>query len=196
MIGVGSSGIQAISEIAKTAGHLTVFQRTPNYATPIGNEPTDPAEEARHKADYQAIRDASRNHFLGVPYTEVQPSALAVSPEERREVFDDRWDRGGFRLFIDSFGDILFDAAANDTVSDYIRERIRERVTDPAKAELLTPRDYPSTTATPSTWSTSRPTRSPGSPRAGSSSPTAPSTNSTASSWPPASTPAPGPCSR
>jgi cyclohexanone monooxygenase len=149
VIGVGSSGIQAISELAKSAGHLTVFQRTPNYATPIGNEPTDPAEEARNKAHYRAIRDASRNHFLGVPYADVQPSALAVSPDQRRRVFDDRWNRGGFRLFIDSFADILFDKAANDTVAEYIRERIRERVTDPAKAELLAPKGYPYGTKRP-----------------------------------------------
>jgi cation diffusion facilitator CzcD-associated flavoprotein CzcO len=149
IIGVGSSGIQAVSEIAKTAGHLTVFQRTPNYATPIGNAPTDPQEEAWEKGNYAAIRAASRNHFLGVPYSDVQPSALAVTPEQRRVVFDDRWNRGGFRLFIDSFADILFDKAANDTVSEYIRERIRERVTDPAVAELLTPRDYPYGTKRP-----------------------------------------------
>ncbi|MDQ4116393.1 MAG: NAD(P)/FAD-dependent oxidoreductase, partial [Actinomycetota bacterium] len=140
IIGVGSSGIQAISEVAKTAGHLTVLQRTPNYATPIGNYPTDPAEEAAEKAAYASIREASRNHFLGVPYFEAHPSAVAATPEERRQVFDDRWDRGGFRLFIDSFGDILFDHEANDTIASYIRDRIRARVHDPATAELLAPR--------------------------------------------------------
>lgn len=149
IIGVGSSGIQAISEIAKSAGHLTVLQRTPNYATPIGNYPTDPAEEAAEKADYAALRDASRNHFLGVPYSDVRPSAVTASPEERREVFDDRWNRGGFRLFIDSFGDILFDHEANDTIAQYIRDRIHERVQDPATAELLAPRGYPYGTKRP-----------------------------------------------
>jgi len=149
IVGVGSSGIQAISEIAKTAGHLTVLQRTPNYATPIGNHPTDAEQEATEKAEYGEIRAASRNHFLGVPYGDVQPSALAVSPDQRRQVFDDRWNRGGFRLFIDSFSDILFDHDANETVAQYIRDRIRERVTDPAAAELLSPRDYPYGTKRP-----------------------------------------------
>jgi cation diffusion facilitator CzcD-associated flavoprotein CzcO len=142
IIGTGSTGIQAISEIAKTAGTLTVFQRTPNYATPIGNGPADPKETEEAKANYKAIRDASRNHFLGVPYTEAQPSALAVSAEERREVFDDRWDRGGFRLFIDSFQDILVNKEANDTVATYIRERITDRVNDPEVAKLLAPEGY------------------------------------------------------
>ncbi|MFX4286615.1 flavin-containing monooxygenase [Janibacter sp. G349] len=149
IIGTGSSGIQAISEIAKEARSLTVFQRTPNFATPIGNYATDPQEEAEEKARYGEIRDASRNHFLGVPYSDVQPSALAVSAQERRAVFDDRWERGGFRLFIDSFGDVLTDQDANDTAAEYIRSRIRERVADPATAELLCPTTYPYGTKRP-----------------------------------------------
>ncbi len=149
IIGVGSSGIQVISETAKRAGHLTVFQRTPNYATPIRNAPTDPAEEARQKADYAAIRKTSRNHVQGMNYNDRQPSAMAVSAEERRQVYDDRYNRGGFRLFVDSFADILTDKAANGTVSEYIRERIRERVKDPHTAELLVPTDYPYGTKRP-----------------------------------------------
>ncbi|MFD6859216.1 flavin-containing monooxygenase [Rhodococcus sp. NPDC060090] len=149
IIGTGSSGIQAITEIAKEAGHLTVFQRTPNYATPIGNAPTDETEMAQVKANYKELRDAARKHFLGVPYDQVQDSALEVFAHERRRVFDERWDAGGFRLFIDSFRDILFDKEANDTVSEYIRERIHERVNDPEVAKLLAPVTYPYATKRP-----------------------------------------------
>jgi cation diffusion facilitator CzcD-associated flavoprotein CzcO len=149
IIGTGSSGIQAISEIAKTAGQLTVFQRTPNYATPIVNGPADPDVVGAVKANYAHVRDASRNHFLGVPYTQVQPSALAVSAEERRRTFDERWNAGGFQLFIDSYQDILFDKKANDTIAEYIRERIHERVNDPAVADLLAPKGYPYGTKRP-----------------------------------------------
>jgi len=149
IIGTGSSGIQAISEIAKTAGHLTVFQRTPNYATPIVNGPADPDVVRAVKANYAQVRDASRNHFLGVPYTQVQPSALAVSAAERRRTFDERWNAGGFQLFIDSYQDILFDKNANDTIAEYIRERIHERVNDPAVAHLLAPKGYPYGTKRP-----------------------------------------------
>jgi cation diffusion facilitator CzcD-associated flavoprotein CzcO len=149
VIGTGSTGIQAISEISKEAAELYVFQRTPNYATPIVNAPTDPAVDAADKARYDEIREASRNHFLGVPYSDVQPSALAVSEEERRRVFDDRWNRGGFRLFIDSFQDILVDREANETAAQYIRERIFERVKDPETAAKLAPEDYPYATKRP-----------------------------------------------
>ena len=39
VIGTGSSGIQAIPEIAKEAEHVTVFQRTPQYSLPARNRP-------------------------------------------------------------------------------------------------------------------------------------------------------------
>jgi cyclohexanone monooxygenase len=79
----------------------------------------------------------------------VQPSALAVSAEERRRTFDERWNAGGFQLFIDSYQDILFDKNANDTIAEYIRERIHERVNDPAVAHLLAPKGYPYGTKRP-----------------------------------------------
>lgn len=149
VVGTGASGIQVISEIAKDAKELTVFQRTPNFATPIGNAPTDSQEESVQKARYSEIRDASRNHFLGVPYDQVQPSALAVSAEEREKVYTERWDAGGFRLFIDSFQDVLVDKEANDTAAEYIRDRIRSRVKDPEVAEMLAPKGYSYATKRP-----------------------------------------------
>ena len=62
IIGTGSTGIQAIPVIAEQAGHLSVFQRTPQYSVPQRNQPTDPEEEARIKADYAGFR--ARNNRL------------------------------------------------------------------------------------------------------------------------------------
>jgi len=149
VIGTGASGIQAITEIAKEAAHLTVFQRTPNYATPIGNAPMDPETERQVKSRYAEIRTKSRNAFLGIPYDQVQPSALAVSAEERRRVYDARYVQGGFRLFVDSFADLLFNKEANDTAAEFVRAKIRERVKDPQVADMLTPKDYPYGTKRP-----------------------------------------------
>ena len=149
IIGTGSSGIQAITEIAKQAAHLTVFQRTPNYATPLRNQPSDSGRVRAIKARYAEVREAARNTRVGIPYPEALPSALAVSPEERRRVFDECWSEGGFRFFLGTFQDILVDKAANDTISEYVREQIRQRVSDPAVAEKLTPTTYPYGTKRP-----------------------------------------------
>ena len=45
VIGTGATGVQTIQEVAKTAGHLTVFQRTPNWCAPLHNGQID-AEDA------------------------------------------------------------------------------------------------------------------------------------------------------
>jgi cation diffusion facilitator CzcD-associated flavoprotein CzcO len=39
VIGTGPTAVQLITEIAKECGHLTVFQRTPNYCAPLRNGP-------------------------------------------------------------------------------------------------------------------------------------------------------------
>jgi cation diffusion facilitator CzcD-associated flavoprotein CzcO len=149
VIGTGASGIQVIPEIAKQAAHLTVFQRTPNYATPIANAPMDDEFENEVKSNYREYRTRSRNHFLGVPYNDVQPSALAVSEDDRRRTYEERWKQGGFRLFTDSFGDLLVNKDANDTVAEFVRMKIHERVSDPKVADLLAPKDYPYGTKRP-----------------------------------------------
>ncbi len=149
VIGAGASGIQAITEIAKEAAHLTVFQRTPNFASPIGNEPLTPEAVKQVKARYKEIRTKSRNSFGGMPYDKALPSAIAATPEERRRVYDDCYWDGGFRMIFDSFQDLLFNKESNDTAAEYIRAKIRERVKDPKVAEMLTPKGYPYGTKRP-----------------------------------------------
>ncbi|MGB4767576.1 MAG: NAD(P)/FAD-dependent oxidoreductase, partial [Rugosibacter sp.] len=149
IIGAGASGIQAITEIAKEATHLTVFQRTPNFATPIGNMPMDPEVEKQVKTHYKEIRTKSRNSFGGMPYDKALPSAIAASAEERRRVYDDCYWDGGFRMIFDSFQDLLFNKESNDTAAEYVRAKIRERVKDPKVAEMLTPKGYPYGTKRP-----------------------------------------------
>jgi cyclohexanone monooxygenase len=57
-------------------------------------------------------------------------------------VYQSRWDRGGFGLWLANYNDIFFTREANDTISEWLREKIQERVDDPVTAEKLTPRDH------------------------------------------------------
>jgi len=41
VIGTGATAVQFITEVAKNVGHLTVFQRTPNFSVPARNEELD-----------------------------------------------------------------------------------------------------------------------------------------------------------
>ena len=142
VIGTGSSGIQVIQEIAASVGHLTVFQRTPNFAAPLGNAPVELAERRWNAENHVAVRADSRDRLIGAPYDRALPSALAVSADERAGVYDKYWERGGFPLIISTFADLLFSKEANDTLADYIRGRIHERVSDPTKAAMLSPTNH------------------------------------------------------
>src|SRR5438046_10676341 len=55
VIGTGATAVQAITEIAKTVGHLTVFQRTPDWCAPLHTSRIDAATQARVQATYQQI---------------------------------------------------------------------------------------------------------------------------------------------
>jgi len=149
VIGTGSTGIQAIPHIARQAKHLTVFQRTANYAVPLANALVEPEQQRWNADHWPQLRAKSRDRFMGVPFESPQPSALTVSPEERRARYDRLWNEGGFRMVASSYADILTDARANDTAADYVRARIRERIKDPKVADLLCPTDHPYATKRP-----------------------------------------------
>ncbi|MCJ8503474.1 NAD(P)/FAD-dependent oxidoreductase [Kocuria flava] len=142
VIGTGSSGIQSIPVIARQAEHLTVFQRTPNFSVPARNQPLDPQEWARIKAEYPRIREIARQTPTGLPFPPSTASALETDPAEQRKVMEEHWTLGGFRLG-QCFSDLAISKEANDVVAQYIRERIDEIVDDPQVAELLKPYDHP-----------------------------------------------------
>ena len=60
VIGTGSSGIQAIPEIAKTADHVTVFQRTPQFSLPARNRPLEKSELEAYRGDWDNLRASMR----------------------------------------------------------------------------------------------------------------------------------------
>src|SRR6202012_756010 len=55
VIGTGATGVQTIQEVAKTAGRLTVFQRTPNWCAPLHNSKIDAEEMARIRTGYREM---------------------------------------------------------------------------------------------------------------------------------------------
>ncbi len=142
VIGTGSSGIQVIPQLARDAGSLHVFQRTPNYSISGANEPLDAETVRKIKENYPALREHARRSFGGSTIPINRVSALEVSDEERIRTFEERWKMGGF-AFLAAFVDITRDERANELAAEFVRAKIRDMVTDPGVAELLTPRDYP-----------------------------------------------------
>ena len=144
VVGTGSSGVQMIPIIAKQAKHLHVFQRTANFSLPARNEPMDRTKEAKHKAEYRARRRAAFDTPFGIAgYPPPDKSALEVSAEERNAKYEQKWQEGGSISFLYSYNDLLTNKAANDTASEFVRNKIRATVKDPKTAELLCPNDHP-----------------------------------------------------
>jgi cyclohexanone monooxygenase len=144
VIGTGSSGVQSIPHIARQARQLFVFQRTANFSLPAQNGPMNPEKEARHKAEYPERRAGAVNTpFAIAGYPPPAKSALEVSEEERNATFERKWQEGGSISFLYSYTDLLTNKAANDTASDFVRNKIRQIVKDRETAEALCPNDHP-----------------------------------------------------
>ncbi|MDY7573066.1 NAD(P)/FAD-dependent oxidoreductase [Actimicrobium sp. CCI2.3] len=140
-IGTGSTGIQLAPVLAGRSQHLTIFQRTANYSIPARNRSVTPEEVDLTRKNYDDVWRRARSGTNGHPFTMSSLSAIAVTDAERRAIYQKAWERGGLR-FRASFKDILADNKANETASDFIREKIAEIVKNPELLEKLTPRDH------------------------------------------------------
>lgn len=142
VIGTGASGIQVITELGEAAGHLTVFQRTPQYVVPAQHGPIrqELAEEVQR--DYEGYWRRTLDSVTAFGFEESAISASTVSDAEREEIFERVWNSGGgFQFMFATFNDIGVSLEANQAASDFIRRKIKSIVKDPDTAELLSPKD-------------------------------------------------------
>ncbi len=142
VIGTGATGIQVIAEIADKVGELTVFQRRPNWSTPLNNSPISAEEMAEIRARYDEIFANCAASPGGFEHVPDRRGFWNLTAEERRAFWDELYTQPGFAILSGNFMEIFLDAEANREVSDYIADRIRQRVDDPELAEKLIPRDH------------------------------------------------------
>lgn len=153
IIGTGSSGVQAIPELAGQAQHLTVFQRTPVYTVPANRKRMRKAVQDEFKENYRQIRAMQQNNRGGVstfrPIKSVKPDLNRTSqprqtidikslmPEQRQQQLDQQ----GLESIL-GFADIYNDFEANEIANDLFRQNIKRRIKDPQVAEKLLPKNY------------------------------------------------------
>ena len=142
VIGTGASGVQAITEIAKTVGHLTVFQRTPNWCTPLRNSPIAPEEMADIRSRYDQIFAQCRDNWGCFIHTADPRHSTDVTEEEREAFFEKLYVMPGFAFWQGNFRDVLMDQAANDALTAFVVKKIRARVKDQKIADKLIPRNH------------------------------------------------------
>lgn len=143
VIGTGASGVQISQEWGPKAGHLTVFQRTPNLALPMGKRPLTAEEQSARKGLYHRLFEMRERSFAGFLYDFIERSTFDDTPEEREAFYQLLWDRAGFNFWLANYADLLRDGSANEEAYNFWARKVRERVTDPRKKDILAPLKMP-----------------------------------------------------
>jgi len=142
VIGTGATGVQTIQTIAREVGHLTVFQRTPNWCAPLHNGKIDAETQKTIKAGYPEMFKRCQETFACFLHTPDPRGAFEVSDQEREAFYEKLYAARGFGIWQGNFRDILIDRKANATISDFVARKIRQRVKNPDIAEKLIPRNH------------------------------------------------------
>jgi cation diffusion facilitator CzcD-associated flavoprotein CzcO len=142
VVGTGATGVQTIQEVAKTAQHLTVFQRTPNWCAPLHNSLIDDERQKEIKRTYPEIFARCRETAGAFIHKADPRGALDVSDAEREALYEKLYGEPGFGIWQANFSDLATNKLANDTLNDFLARKIRQRVKDPAVADKLIPKDH------------------------------------------------------
>ena len=144
VIGTGSSGVQVIPEIAKSAERLFVFQRTPNYVLPIRNAPITDEELSSRRKSFDAERAAAFRLPAGVAVeAPLDRSDPALTPQRIEAELERRWSQGNAFNFLSIFPDVFLNLDSNRIIADFFRKKIGQIVTDPELFRKIVPQDYP-----------------------------------------------------
>jgi cyclohexanone monooxygenase len=140
VIGTGSSAIQSIPQIARQAAQVTVFQRTANFSVPANNTPLTDKDIEDFWKMYPAYIGMVKGPGMG--FGGNPANAIAATPEERRQRYEEYWGVGGAG-FLAAWGGIITDIEVNDEAASFVRGKIGETVKDAKTAESLKPKDHP-----------------------------------------------------
>jgi len=142
VIGTAATGIQVIQTIASQVGHLTVFQKAPEYAIPMNNPKLTDADRASSKKRFNELRHRVMRTFAGFDFDFMYGRWADLSPEERRADLEETWEEGSLSFWVGLFPELFFDPQINEEISAFVRDKIRRRINDPALAKKLIPATY------------------------------------------------------
>ena len=143
VIGTGATGVQIIPIAAETAKELYVFQRTPNWCTPLGNSPMSKEKMDSLRNRYPTILEYVKSTDTAFPYHRDPRKGTDVSESERDAFFEELYRQPGYGIWLSGFRDLLLNKESNKFLADFVAKKIRQRVKDPVVAEKLIPKDHP-----------------------------------------------------
>jgi len=143
VIGTGATGVQIIPIVAESAAELFVFQRSPNWCTPLGNAPLSKEDMELIRNRFPTLLEYIKTTPTAFPYHSDGRKASEVPEDERAALFEKLYNAPGYGLLLSTFRDLLVNKDANKLLADFVANKIRQRVKDPAIAEKLIPVDLP-----------------------------------------------------
>ncbi|MGW8816102.1 flavin-containing monooxygenase [Gordonia terrae] len=144
VVGVGASGVQIATEIAEQVEELVVFQRSPQWVTPLHNGPISEEEFDKIKDSYHEYHEQTLNSsFMGFVETYLaQPGDFAKhTPQQRRELFEAVYQVPGFLKVLANYPEVFAAGEENKAFCDFLAEKIRGRVKDQEVANKLIPEE-------------------------------------------------------
>lgn len=123
--------------------NLTVYQRTPNLALPMGRRDLTAEEQNKLKPFYPEIHEMRERCFAGFHYDLCERNTYDDTPEERHAFHEALWNQKGFALWLGGYKDYLFDYKCNMEAYNLWRRKQSPRVKDPKKKEILFPEQAP-----------------------------------------------------
>ncbi|RDW85443.1 hypothetical protein BP5796_03768 [Coleophoma crateriformis] len=143
VIGTGATGVQLTQAWGPKAGHLKVFQRTPNLTVPMRQRDLSVEEQEVAKKWYPELLHLREHCFGGFLYTFSEKNTFDDTPEEREAFYEKLWQDGGFRYWLGNYKDYLFDKKANQEAYNFWAKKQRARIDDPKKKDILAPLEMP-----------------------------------------------------
>ncbi|KAF4845217.1 Baeyer-Villiger monooxygenase [Colletotrichum siamense] len=140
VVGQGASGLQIVQELGKKPCNLTVFVRNPPTALPMRQRSLGHDESEHMKTSYDALFfHAKYRHESGYSYSSFEDSFNDATPEERRQRYEELWERGTYGILTSNYPEHTYDRVANSELYQFWAEKTRERISDPRKRDIMAP---------------------------------------------------------
>jgi cation diffusion facilitator CzcD-associated flavoprotein CzcO len=141
VIGNGATAVQIVPVVARQAAQVYEFSRNPYHCLPARNHKLDAYDWQEIHAQHKEIWAHARDTFGGFPYADFAGVAADFSDEEREQLFEAAWRKGGFPFALAIFSDAVENRATNDLYMDFIRRKAKSLIRDPEVAERILPTD-------------------------------------------------------
>ncbi|KAL2864854.1 flavin-containing monooxygenase [Aspergillus lucknowensis] len=142
VIGTAASGLQIIETLGPQVAQLSVFQRTPNFATPKRQKHYAPGKMDYIKQNFYPDMLKQRNSKTG--FFTVQHRRTFDDPADARQrFFQSLWEEGGLSFWFGNYADLLTSREANMEAYRFWRGSVHARVHDKNTAEKLAPANPP-----------------------------------------------------